>query len=173
MSTANPFRRPAQRQYPLIAEAFIDVTDLLKGAPVLTSATIKTGISDVGDVNYDGIKNDTGSSLSGIAFNVFELPAGAIVIGGDCKVLTVFNSTTSDTFSLGDSGSATRYLNAQDVHTGTAAARTALTITARQTTSTEKVTGTWTSGGGTPTTGQLHITLQYIIPGRSAEVQGT
>lgn len=172
MSTANPFRRPSTRQFPLIAEAMIDVQDLLKGAPVLTSATAKVGISEAGDVNSDGIKAGTGSSLSGIAFNLFELPAGAIVIGGDIKVLEVFNSTTSDTFSIGDSGSATRYLNANDVHTGTSASRTALTITARQTTTTEKVLGTWTSGGGTPTTGKLHITLQYIIPGRSVENQG-
>lgn len=170
MSTANPFRRPSTRQFPLVAEALIDVQDLLKGAPVLTSATAKVGISEAGDVNSDGIKAGTGSSLTGVAFNLFELPAGAIVIGGDIKVLEVFNSTTSDTFSIGDSGSATRYLNAQDVRT--AVARAALTVPARQTTSTEKVVGTWTSGGGTPTTGKLHITLQYIIPGRAVENQG-
>jgi hypothetical protein len=169
MSTANPFRRPSNRQSPLIAEAFIDVTDLLKGAPVVTSATAKAGVSEAGDVNSDGIKAGTGSSLSGIAFNLFELPAGAIVLGGDIKVLTAFNSGTSDVISIGDSGSATRYASSQSI---ASAARTALTVPARQTASTEKVLATWTGVGTAPTAGLAHISLQYIIPGRAVENQG-
>lgn len=169
MSTANPFRRPSNRQFPLIAEAFIDVTDLLKGAPVVTAATAKAGVSEAGDVNSDGIKAGTGSSLSGVAFNLFELPAGAIVVGGDIKVLTAFNSATSDVLSIGDSGSATRYASSQSI---ASVARAALTIPARQTASTEKVLATWTGSGTAPTAGQVHVTLQYIIPGRSVENQG-
>lgn len=169
MSTANPFRRPSERQFPLVASALIDFQDLLKGAPVLTSATAKVGISEAGDVNSDGIKAGTGSSLSGIAFNLFELPAGAVVLGGDIQVLTATNSGTSATLSIGDSGSATRYANAVSTQS---AARTALTVPARQVSSTEKVLATWTSAGTAPTAGQVLVTLQYIIPGRSVENQG-
>lgn len=169
MSTAIPFRRPSERQFPLVASALIDFQDLLKGAPVLTSATDTVGISEAGDVNYDGIKAGTGSSLSGIAFNLFELPAGAVVIGGDVQVLTAFNSATSDTLSIGDSGSATRYASAVNIKT---AARTALTVPARQVSTTEKVQATWTGAGTAPTAGLVLVTLQYIIPGRAVENQG-
>lgn len=169
MSTANPFRRPSNRQFPLIAEAFIDFQDLLKGAPVVTSATAKAGISEAGDANSDGIGAGTGSSLSGIPFNLFELPAGAIVLDGDVKVLTAFNSATTDTLSIGDSGSATRYASAVNIKT---AARTALTVPARQVSGTEKVVATWTGAGAAPTAGLVHVSLQYIIPGRAVENQG-
>lgn len=170
MSTANPFRRPSGRQLPLVASAVIDYQDLLKGGPVLTAATAKAGISEAGDVNTNGIADGTGSSLSGIAFNLFELPAGAIVIGGDIQVLTATNSGTSATLSIGDSGSATRY-TASAVSTQSAA-RTALTVPARQVSSTEKVLATWTSSGTAPTAGSVLVTLQYIISGRSVENQG-
>lgn len=170
MSTSAPFRRPSNRQFSLIAEAFIDFQDLLKGAPVKTAATDTPGVVDIGDANSAGIADGTGSSLSGIAFNLFELPAGAIVIGGDIKVLTAFNSATSDTLSIGDSGSATRYASAVSI---ASAARTALTVPARQVSSTEKVTATWTGSGAAPSAGQVHVSLQYIIPGRAVENQGT
>ena len=169
MSTANPFRRPSERQFPLVASALIDFQDLLKGAPVVTSATAKAGISEAGDVNSSGIKDGTGSSLSGIAFNLFELPAGAVVLGGDIQVLTAFNSVTSDVLSIGDSGSATRYASSVNIKS---AARTALTVPARQVSSTEKVLATWTGTGTAPTAGQVLVTLQYIILGRSVENQG-
>lgn len=169
MSTANPFRRPSNRQFPLIAEAFIDIQDLLKGAPVVTSATAKAGVSEAGDVNSDGIKAGTGSSLTGVAFNLFELPAGAIPIGGDIKVLEVFNSTTSDALIVGVTGTTNLFLTSTSLQS---AARTALAVPNWQASSTTKILGTWTSGGGTPTTGKLHVQLQYIIPGRAVENQG-
>lgn len=170
MSTSVPFRRPSNRQYSLIAEAFVDFQDLLKGAPVLTALTDTPGVSDIGDANSKGIADGSGSSLSGVAFNLFELPAGAVVIGGDIKVLTAFNSATSDVLSIGDASSATRYLSAQSI---AAAARTALTVPARQVTATEKVTATWTGVGAAPSAGLVHVTLQYIVPGRAVENQGS
>jgi hypothetical protein len=169
MSNAVPFRRSSARQWSLTAEAVIDFQDLLNGAPVLTTATAKPGVNDPGDVNSVGILNATGSSLSGIAFNLFELPAGAIVTGGDIKVLTAFNSATSDTFSLGDASSATRYASAVSL---ASAARTALTIPSRQAPATEKVVALWTGTGAVPTQGQVHVHLTYVIPGRAQENQG-
>ena len=170
MSTSVPFYRPSNRQFSLVAEAFVDFQDLLKGAPVLTAATDFPGVRDIGDANSAGIADGSGSSLSGIAFNLFELPAGAIVTGGDIKVLTAFNSGTSDALSIGDAGSATRYASAVSI---ASAARTALTIPARQSATTEKVTATWTGVGAAPTAGQVHVSLHYIIPGRAFENQGT
>lgn len=173
MSYSNPFRRSGVRQYPLIAEALIDIQDLLKGAPLITAATAKTGINEVNDLNWQMIAqgaSGAGSSASGLTFNLFELPAGAIIIGGDLKVLTVFNSTTSDTLTLGtDATTATSLLSSTSLQT---AARTALTIPNRQLTASERATATWTSGGGTPTTGQIHVMVQYLLPGRFNETQG-
>jgi hypothetical protein len=169
MSTANPFRRPSNRQFPLIAEAFIDFQDLLRGAPVVTAATAKAGVSEAGDVNSAGIAASTGSSLSGIQFNLFELPAGAIVIGGDVKILTAFNSVTSDTLIIGFDATGNQYINALDMKT---AARTAWTIPNRRLSTTEEVLARWTGVGTAPSAGLMHITMQYIIPGRAVENQG-
>lgn len=62
----------------------------------------------------------------GTAENAFNLPANAIIVGGDLTVVTAWNSATSASLTLGDAGSANRYANAVDLKT---AARTALTIT--------------------------------------------
>ena len=166
------FRRPSERQFPLVATAAISIADLLKGAPVVTSANAKAGITEAGDVNSDGIKAGTGTTLSGTAFNLFELPAGAIPIGGDIKVITAFNSTTSDVLRIGISGTTEMFLpNTTSLQS---AARTALTVPNWFASTTTKVIATWTAGGAANANpaGQVIITLQYIINGRSVENQG-
>lgn len=171
MSIADPFRRPSRRQYELVAEAFVDFQDLLYGGPVYTKT--KAGEYEIGDANAFNINagsTGSGTSLSGIQFNLFELPAGAIVTGGDLKVLTAFNSATSDTLILGyTTAPGNEYLASTSI---AAAARTALLIPNRQLTTTEKVLAKWTGAGAAPTAGRFHVTLNYIIPGRSFEVQG-
>ena len=163
------FRRPSERQFPLVATAVLSLKDLFKGGPVVTSANAKPGITEAGDVNTDGIKANNGSSLSTVAFNLFELPAGAIPIGGDLKVIQAFNSTTSDALIIGVSGTTNLFLTSTSLQS---AARTALAVPNWFASTTTKVIATWTSGGGTPTEGQAIVTLQYIIAGRSVENQG-
>lgn len=60
--------------------------------------------------------------------NVIDLrgPPGSQVIGGDIVVGTAFNTTGSDTLSIGDADVANRYANAVNLKS---AARTALTVT--------------------------------------------
>jgi hypothetical protein len=96
-----------------------------------------------------------------------KLPSGARVIGGELVVTEVFNSTSTDTIAVGDSGSATRYLGATNVR---ATGRTALVPTGYKNTAPTDLLLTWASGGGTPTTGAGYIMVMYIIDGRANEV---
>lgn len=106
---------------------------------------------------------------SGAATAAVELPVGAEVIGGDLIIDTVFNSGTSDTFVVGDSGVANRYANAVD---GQSAARTALTVTGARMTAKTDVTVTCTRVGTAATTGAGRLRVMYIVHGRGNENQG-
>ncbi len=98
----------------------------------------------------------------------FDLPYNAIVTGGEIIVETVFDSTTN-TMSVGDSGSATRYASAVNLK---AAARTALTLTGfRYTGSGGSVLLTYAMTGTAPTQGKAFINLEYIVVDRATEVQ--
>lgn len=104
---------------------------------------------------------------AGSGVGAIKLPAGARVIGGELVITEVFNSTSTDTISVGDSGSATRYLGATNVR---ATGRTALVPTGYKTTAPADVLLTWASGGGTPTTGAGFLTVMFIMDGRANEV---
>lgn len=105
---------------------------------------------------------------AGVAEAAIELPPNAVVSGGDIVVAEAFNSTTSDKLSVGDAGLATRYANAVDLRSLT---RSALTITGK-TAGGGPVMVTWASGGGTPTTGKVRLSLTYYVIGRGQTVYG-
>ena len=104
---------------------------------------------------------------AGAGTAAIKLPAGARVIGGNLIVTEVFNSTSTNTISIGDSGSATRYLGATSVRS---LGLTALVPTGYKHTAPTEILLTWASGGGTPTTGEGILNIMYIIDGRSNEV---
>lgn len=108
---------------------------------------------------------------TGVALEVMKLPYNSIVIGGFINVTEVFNSTTSDVLDLGHSDDDDEYsptpINLQ------ALGVTALTVTGYVNTGGLNLIGTWTSGGGTPTTGTAKLVVQYIIEDRATEVQTT
>lgn len=102
------------------------------------------------------------------AYEAFDLPSGAVVVGGEIIVDTAFNSSTN-TLSLGDASSATRYANAVNTQTP---ARTALTLTGFKTTGSQpNLIATSASTGATPTAGKVRINVSYIVTGRAQEVQ--
>lgn len=104
-----------------------------------------------------------------VSFNLFEVPAGAIIMSGGIITTAVFNSTTSDVIDIGDSGSANRYLNDGTIH---ALGHVPLVPTYYLYTAPTKISGLWVSGGGVPTTGAFTAYINYIVKGRGQFAQG-
>lgn len=105
------------------------------------------------------------SAAAGTAYDIMPLPFNSQVVGGDATVLTVSNDTGTSTYSIGDSGSATRYLGATNFK---AAARTALVPTGYQGAG-EAIRLTLANANGNATTGKLRVEVQFIIDGRVNE----
>lgn len=108
----------------------------------------------------DGFK-----SAAAHAFDIINLPPGAVVVGGELEVGTAFDGSTY-ALIVGDSASTNRYLSTADRK---AAGRTALVPTGYVSLGeairlTVTPTGTTTAGAGT-------IRIQYIVTGRANEVQ--
>ncbi len=104
---------------------------------------------------------------SGVAVSCIDMPVGAVIVGGQIITDTAFNAGATDTLSLGDASSATRYLSASSIH---ATGKADLVVTGLEmgaTTNTLKIT--WT--GGTPaslTTGAARLIISYVVKGRSS-----
>jgi len=94
------------------------------------------------------------------------LPGGATVIGGELMLDTAFNSATSDVATIGDAGSATRYLSSTSI---AATGRTALALSGYTTTAPTDVNVSWTGVGAVPTAGAGTLTVTYVLAGRSNE----
>lgn len=105
----------------------------------------------------------------GVAENAFDIPANAVITGGDIVVGTAWNSATTATLSLGDSGSATRYASAVDLKT---AARTALTVTGLKYTVADFLKALVAQTGTAATAGSARICIHYYVEGRAAFSQG-
>lgn len=101
------------------------------------------------------------------------IPAGAQILGFNIDVLTVWNSGTSATLSIGTAAAGTQYVGSVDVKT--AAGRIAPTFTAAQLAAMSGVTTTGTVAETTPpvvitvtpvgtaaTTGYVEVTVLYV-----------
>lgn len=116
------------------------------------------------DINLADIANNA-------AAPALDLPVGAVITAGALVTTEAWNSTTSDVMDVGDAGSAVRYLT--DGNIRALGARVPLVPTGLihdATNNTLRVT--WTSGGGTPTTGKVRLEVQYFVRGRTAFTQG-
>lgn len=114
---------------------------------------------------------DLADLTSAEALDIISLPAQAVVTGGHVYVSEAFNSTSSDALTIGDLDDADEYKTSMSVQ---ATGLTALVPTgiACTTANQRTITLTWTSGGGTPTTGKLRVVLEYIDLSRSDFWQG-
>lgn len=110
----------------------------------------------------------TYADLAAGANVAIEVPGGAVVVGGDLAIDTVFDSTTN-TLAVGDGGSATRYLGATNVK---ATGRTAITPTGYVYPATDTIDLTYALTGSASTTGAGRLRIDYIIRGRGNENQG-
>lgn len=107
---------------------------------------------------------------SGTAFNAIDLPANAVVVGGDVVVTTAFNSGTSDVIIVGDVTTTNRYVASTTI---AAAGRIAVVPTGFTVTTTQpSVRLTWTAVGTAATTGALRLMVTYYVKGRAAFSQG-
>jgi hypothetical protein len=101
---------------------------------------------------------------SNVAAAAMALPVGAVVVSGQLITTEAWNSTTSDVMDVGDASSATRYLT--DGNIRALGARVALVPTGFTSVG-DDLTVTWTSGGGSPTTGKARLEVVYFIKGRA------
>lgn len=118
-------------------------------------------------LTVDIVSLDTSAAVE----EAFDLPANAVVVGGEIIVDTVWNSATSDVLDLGDDGDTNRYLAAVDL---TALARTEFVDANLGFLNTESNTidAIWTGVGAVPTTGSARIRVFYVIQNRTNENMG-
>ena len=109
---------------------------------------------------------DAFSSVASHAVDVINLPIGATVVGGDITTDTAFTGSTAYNVTVGDSGSANRYLGTTDK---TTAARTALVPTGYIGTG-ENIRLTVTPTVGAATAGKITLRVLYTVLGRANEV---
>lgn len=134
-------------QYPITAEfTFNVVNDTMKNV---------NGIDD----NFKGVGNH--------AFDAILLPINAIVVGGEVVTETAVSGSTAYNVSVGDSGSATRYLGATDK---VAAGCTALVPTGFVGGG-EQIRVTVSPTVANATAGRITVRVSYIIRNRVNEVQ--
>lgn len=123
--------------------------------------------------NFDDTMVNTSGASDGFAtvashvFDVIPLPPNAIVIGGEVVTETAASGSTAYNISVGDSTSATKYLGATD---RVAAGRTALVPTGYVGAG-ENLRITVAPTVATATAGKFTVRVQYVVRGRSNEVQ--
>ncbi len=123
--------------------------------------------------NFDDTMVDVNGALKdfktvgSVVVDAINLPTNAIIIGGEVVTETAATGSTAYNISVGDSGSATRYLGATDK---TAAGRTALVPTGYVGTG-ENIRVTVAPTVANATAGKFTVRVTYIIRGRANETQ--
>lgn len=147
---------------------------LLKKARAAQYPLVQEYIFNFGDqtVDVNGVTKDffnyTGTTANPV-FELFNLPMGAVVKGGDIIVEVAYVGPTAATLSLGDTGLATRYATTVDLKT---LARTALTLPSA-TTGGLNMLGTLALTVANATAGKIRVRVEYTIENRANEVQPT
>ena len=109
---------------------------------------------------------------TGAVVPVIKVPPGAIVTGGGFKVTTAFNSATTDTIDVGDTGGADTLLNGGDDN-GSTTGWYPLVPNGTQYTAGGWITVENTAAGTEGTAGEGYLVVEYIVEGRFNEIQPT
>ena len=133
-------------QYPLVAEFTFNFDDTM--------------------VDVNGVLKDF-KTVGSTVVDAINLPTGAIVIGGEVVTETAVSGSTAYNISVGDSGSATRYLSETD---RVAAGRTALVPTGYVGNG-EQIRVTVAPTVAAATAGKVTVRVQYIVRNRVNETQ--
>jgi len=130
---------------------------------ITTSSDRQYELSAIVDFGFADLTDST-------ADIAIELPSDAIITGGHLYISEVFDSTTSDVISIGDTDDDNEYLSAQSVQALglTALVPTGLKLAAGKNITILHVAGT----ADTATTGIGQLVVNYIRQGRSNENQG-
>lgn len=108
--------------------------------------------------------------VSGAYAAAVDLPLNSVVTGGSLFITTLFNSATTDVFSIGSQlGSATAVATTYSATSAdiTAVGRAVSIVpTGIKTTDSSTVGVVWTGAGAAPTTGVGRLLVDYIIDGR-------
>ncbi len=117
-----------------------------------------------------------GDVVSGTYLACVDVPAGAIVTGGGLAVTTLFDSATTDKFSIGDKvGAAAAVADtyaAQSADVTVAGTWIPIVPTGKKYASPGSVGVVWTGVGAAPAAGAFRLIVQYIKDGRAAFAQG-
>jgi hypothetical protein len=116
-------------------------------------------------VDINGATKDFKTFGASAIFDIINLPPGAIVEGGEAVTEQAFTGSTAYQITLGDSGSANRYLGATDK---VAAGRTAMVPTGYVGQG-ENLRLTVTPTVGNATGGKLSVRVWYVIRDRANE----
>jgi hypothetical protein len=124
-------------------------------------ANVEFGFADLVDNAYEAAVN---------------LPVGAIVTGGGLAITELFNSATTDQFSIGDqvSGAAARPTQYAALSADVTVAPTHIPIvpTGEKYTKPATVGVRWDGVGAAPTTGKGLLVVKYIIDKRAHSSEG-
>lgn len=140
-------------QYPLVAEFTFNFDDTM--VPVSGG----TAIANTTEVDFGK------TNIAATVFKVIPLPIGATVIGGSVVTHTAFD-TAAYAVTVGDSGSATRYLGSTDKK-GTGV--TALVPTGYVGEGEDLRIGV--TNTDVCTAGKMTVRVEYTIAGRVSEIQ--
>lgn len=100
---------------------------------------------------------------------LIDMPPNSVILSGQLITTEAWNSTTTDVVDVGDATSATRYLT--DGNIRALGARVPLVPTGFISTG-EGLKLTWTSGGGSPTTGKCRLEVLYYTIGKADSTVG-
>jgi len=117
-------------------------------------------------VDTAGVTKDFKTVGTSIVADVINLPPGSIVTGGEVVTETAVTGSTAYNVSVGDSGSATRYLGATD---RVAAGRTALVPTGFVNSDGLNVRLTVAPTVAAATAGVVTVRVMYIVRGKADE----
>ena len=149
-------------QWPLLAEFTFDVSTAVADTMPTVVGNVIGGASPA--------YNAAGVVIGNVGTNIFEvigLPVNATVVGGEVVVETAVAGPTASTITVGDSGSATRYLGSTSL---LSAARTALTPTGFRGAG-ENIRITVANTVANATAGKVTVRVLYTVQGRQNEVQ--
>lgn len=109
--------------------------------------------------------------VSGAYAPAIDLPLGAIVTKGELYITTLFDSATTDVFSIGDKVGAAAATNTRYSATSadiTAVGRAVVAVpTGIKTTDQTSVGVVWTGTGAAPTAGAGKLVIEYLIDGKA------
>lgn len=134
-----------------------------------TNPTFVKGIAEVQQVKAKHFELSLADFTARSNSIAVSLPPGSEVVGGAMNVITAANTTLTATVSIGDAGSATRYLAATNVK---AVARTALTVTGFKNQGRTDVLIAAAFGDATTTVLKIRVTIQYVVLGEGVYTEG-